>query len=120
MIYYLDETKLYRDNYVAQRCHCKKNCICICDDMILNKKCVCRLFLTQEEMDDEIEMAKIKNEEIRKAVIETWENHKKIKKEIKNVFYIGETRYRKLDDVEHTIKNLLKRKANFLYDFDLE
>lgn len=94
-VFYLDETKLYRDNYVGQRCHCKKeHCICICDDMILNKQCVCRLFLTQEEMDDVINDAKIKNEEIRNT-------------EIENVFYIGKTRYRKLDDVEHTIKNLI-------------
>ena len=29
-VFYLDETKLYRDNYVGQRCHCKKeHCICI-------------------------------------------------------------------------------------------
>lgn len=101
-VFYLNETKLFKDDCIPKRCHCKKeHCICICDDMILNKKCVCRLFLNQEEMDDEIEIAKNKNEEIRKT-------------EIENVFYLGKTKYKKLDNVEKTIKELLKRKANFL------
>ncbi len=79
----------------------QKYTICPCDEFILTKHCICRLFLNQTEFDDYKETIKYKNEKI--------EN-------LNGTIILGKSKFKMLNtgDLHKTINYLIKEKYNTL------